>query len=147
MSHLAQYHASPGQLGNDSPKLPHSPSGSPTLRKRRAWPSLGRVPRGWTTQPAPPESDGMFPTTTMRTLALDATSTSSWVIASVALLAVVLIGLLQRNLRDRRRLAATTAQLSESESRLRRLAESVPAGIFQTDAQGRRLYVNPKLVE
>jgi diguanylate cyclase (GGDEF)-like protein/PAS domain S-box-containing protein len=59
----------------------------------------------------------------------------------------VLVAFLALNRRDRRRLAATTAQLAESESRLRMMAETVPAGIFHIDAAGRRLYVNPKLTE
>src|SRR3954449_2027788 len=82
------------------------------------------------------------------TSALDASSVSSWVGGALAVVAIgVLVGLLQLNLRDRRRLAATTVQLAESEARMRRLAEAVPAGIFQSDAQGRRVYVNPKLIE
>ena len=75
-------------------------------------------------------------------------SVSPWVIAAIALVAViVLVTLLWLNRRDRRRLAATTEKLADSEARLRELAETVPAGIFQTDAQGRRLYVNPWLAE
>src|SRR3954454_22161754 len=75
-------------------------------------------------------------------------TTSSWIVAAVALtVTVVLVLLLLVNRRDRRRLAATTEKLAASEARMRELAESVPAGIFQTDAQGRRVYVNPKLAE
>ena len=60
---------------------------------------------------------------------------------------VVLAAVLGVSRRDRKRLAATTAMLAESESRLRMMAETVPAGIFHIDPQGRRLYVNPKLTE
>jgi diguanylate cyclase (GGDEF)-like protein/PAS domain S-box-containing protein len=69
-------------------------------------------------------------------------------ITAAALVAVaILVLLLWQNRRDRRRLAATTAQLAESESRLRMLAETVPAGIFHVAADGSRIYVNPKLTE
>jgi diguanylate cyclase (GGDEF)-like protein/PAS domain S-box-containing protein len=73
----------------------------------------------------------------------------TWIIAAAifASVATVLVGLLLVNRRGRRRLAATTAQLAESESRLRQLAETVPAGIFHVAADGRRLYVNPRLLE
>src|SRR3954471_15748783 len=75
-------------------------------------------------------------------------TTSSWIVAGLAIaVAVVLVTLLVLNRRDRRRLAATTEQLAASEARLRQLAETVPAGIFQTDAEGKRLYVNPRLVD
>src|SRR3954452_19875729 len=75
-------------------------------------------------------------------------TTSSWIVAGLAVaVAVVLVTLLVLNRRDRRRLAATTEQLAASEARLRQLAETVPAGIFQTDAEGKRLYVNPRLVD
>src|SRR3954449_6814436 len=74
-------------------------------------------------------------------------TTSSLIVAGLAVaVAAVLVLLLLLNRRDRRRLAATTEQLAASEARMRRLAETVPAGIFQTDAQGKRLYVNPRLV-
>ncbi|MDQ1694671.1 MAG: hypothetical protein QOJ03_24, partial [Frankiaceae bacterium] len=80
--------------------------------------------------------------------AASAASTSSWIVAGFALSAVaVLVGLLLLNRRDRQRLAATTAQLADSESRLRQLAETVPAGIFHAGVDGRRLYVNPRLLE
>src|SRR4051795_3867675 len=73
-------------------------------------------------------------------------TTSSWIVAGLAVaVAVVLVTLLVLNRRDRRRLAATTEQLAASEARLRQLAETVPAGIFQTDAEGKRLYVNPRV--
>src|SRR4051794_35000431 len=75
-------------------------------------------------------------------------TTSSMIVAGLAVaIAVVLVMLLLMNRRDRRRLAATTEQLAASESRLRQLAETVPAGIFQTDAQGKRVYVNPRLAD
>src|SRR3954464_7565944 len=75
-------------------------------------------------------------------------TTSSWIVAGVSIaVAVVLVTLLVLNRRDRRRLAATTEQLAASEARRRQLAETVPAGIFQTDAEGKRLYVNPRLVD
>src|SRR3954452_10465328 len=75
-------------------------------------------------------------------------TTSSWIVAGLAVaVAVVLVTLLVLNRRDRRRLAATTEQLAASESRLRQLAETVPSGIFQTDAEGQRLYVNPRLAD
>jgi len=60
---------------------------------------------------------------------------------------IVLAAILGVSRRDRKRLAATTAMLAESESRLRMMAETVPAGIFHIDNEGRRLYVNPKLTE
>src|SRR4051812_47326525 len=60
---------------------------------------------------------------------------------------VVLAAVLGVSRRDRKRLAATTTMLAESESRLRMMAETVPAGIFHIDSEGRRLYVNPKLTE
>src|SRR4051812_25163558 len=75
-------------------------------------------------------------------------TTSSLIVAGLAVsVAVILVLLLLVNLRGRRRLAATTEQLAASESRLRQLAETVPAGIFQADAEGRRVYVNPRLVD
>jgi diguanylate cyclase (GGDEF)-like protein/PAS domain S-box-containing protein len=76
------------------------------------------------------------------------TTTSSWIVAGIAVaVVVVLVTLLVLNRRDRRRLAATTEQLAASEARLRRLAETVPAGIFQTDGRGKRVYVNPRLAD
>src|SRR5438270_13954184 len=76
------------------------------------------------------------------------TTTSSLIVAGIALAAaIVLVLLLVLNRRDRRRLAAATEQLRASESRLRELAETVPAGIFQTDAEGKRLYANPRLID
>src|SRR4051812_3377655 len=75
-------------------------------------------------------------------------ATSSLIVAGLAVaIAGVLVLLLVLNRRDRRRLAATTEQLAASEARLRELAESVPAGIFQTDAAGKRLYANPRLID
>src|SRR3954464_668012 len=75
-------------------------------------------------------------------------TTSSLIVAGLAIsVAVILVLLLLVNLRGRRRLAATTEQLAAREARLRPLAETVPAGIFQTDAEGRRVYVNPRLVD
>ena len=69
-------------------------------------------------------------------------------ITAAAFVAVVILGfLLWQNHRGRRRLAATTAQLADSESRLRMLAETVPAGIFHIAVDGARLYVNPQLIE
>jgi diguanylate cyclase (GGDEF)-like protein/PAS domain S-box-containing protein len=69
-------------------------------------------------------------------------------ITAAALVAVaILVTLLLINRRDRRALARTTTQLAESEARLRQVAETVPAGIFHIAADGRRLYVNPRLVE
>ncbi len=90
----------------------------------------------------------MAASTTPALVASGALATSSWAVAAVALAAVaILVGLLVVNRRDRRRLAQTSARLAESEARLRQVAETVPAGIFQTDAEGRRLYVNPRLAE
>src|SRR5437763_12012126 len=60
---------------------------------------------------------------------------------------VILVMLLWQNRGDRARLARTTAALADSESRLRMLAETVPAGIFQVAADGTRLYANPRLTE
>ncbi|HET7312380.1 MAG TPA: EAL domain-containing protein [Mycobacteriales bacterium] len=75
-------------------------------------------------------------------------TTSSWIVAGVALAVTgVLVLLLVLNRRDRRRLAATTEQLAASEARMRELAETVPSGIFQTDAEGKVLYANPRLVQ
>jgi len=69
-------------------------------------------------------------------------------ITTAALAAVaILVTLLVINRRDRRALTRTTAQLAESEARLRQVAETVPAGIFHIDADGRRIYVNPRLIE
>jgi diguanylate cyclase (GGDEF)-like protein/PAS domain S-box-containing protein len=83
-----------------------------------------------------------------RDLALDSASTSSWVLVGMAFATIaVLVWLLLLNLRARRRLAETSTQLADSEAKMRRLAETVPAGIFQADAQGRRVYVNPRLAE
>jgi diguanylate cyclase (GGDEF)-like protein/PAS domain S-box-containing protein len=59
----------------------------------------------------------------------------------------VLVVLLALNQRSRRRLADTTARLTESESRLRQLAETVPAGIFHMGVDFQRLYANPRLIE
>src|SRR4051812_50180140 len=71
-------------------------------------------------------------------------TTSSWIVAGLSIaVAVVLVTLLVLNRRDRRRLAATTEQLAASEARLRQLAETVPAGIFPTHAEGERGYVQP----
>src|SRR4051795_7645849 len=75
-------------------------------------------------------------------------TTSSLIVAGLSVsVAVILVLLLLVNRRGRRRLAATTEQLAASEARLRQLAETVPAGIFQADAEGRRVYVNPRLVD
>ena len=75
-------------------------------------------------------------------------ATSSWFVATIALVAVgVLVTLLLLNRRSGQQLAATTAQLAASESRLRQLAETVPAGIFHMRANGERIYVNPRLIE
>src|SRR5436305_14923720 len=69
-------------------------------------------------------------------------------ITAAAFVAVaILVGLLVLNRRDRRTLALRTAQLAESEARWRRIAETVPAGIFHIAPDGRRLYVNPKLTQ
>jgi len=74
-------------------------------------------------------------------------STTATVDAAVLLAAAVLAVLLVLNYRARRRLAETTARLGESESRLRQLAETVPAGIFHMGADFGRIYANPRLVE
>src|SRR5437660_636220 len=67
-------------------------------------------------------------------------------ITTAALVAVaILVTLLVINRRDRRMLALRTAQLADSEARWRRLAETVPAGIFHIAPDGRRIYVTPKL--
>src|SRR3954447_11491651 len=69
-------------------------------------------------------------------------------VTTAALVAVaILVTLLIINRRDRRMLALRTSQLAESEARWRRLAETVPAGIFHIAPDGRRLYVNPKLTQ
>jgi diguanylate cyclase (GGDEF)-like protein/PAS domain S-box-containing protein len=69
-------------------------------------------------------------------------------VTAAAFVAVaILVALLVRNRRDRRMLALRTAQLADSEARWRRLAETVPAGIFHVAPDGRRLYANPKLTE
>src|SRR3954468_14155988 len=69
-------------------------------------------------------------------------------ITTAALVAVaILVALLIVNRRDRRMLALRTSQLAESEARWRRLAETVPAGIFHVAPDGRRIYVNPKLTQ
>src|SRR6476659_2193650 len=69
-------------------------------------------------------------------------------ITIAALVAVaILVALLLLIRRDRRMLALRTAQLAESEARWRRLAETVPAGIFHIAPDGRRIYVNPKLTQ
>src|SRR3954467_8144606 len=68
--------------------------------------------------------------------------------AALALaVALILVTLLMINRRDRRTLAATTEQLAGRGAGLREIAETVPAGIFQTDATGRRVYVNPRLAD
>src|SRR3954452_10158347 len=75
-------------------------------------------------------------------------TTSSWIVAGLAVaVAVVLVTLLVLNRRDRRRLAATTEQLAASQARLGQRAQTVAAGSFQTDAEGKRLYANPRLVD
>ena len=43
-----------------------------------------------------------------------------------------------------REVAARTADLAKSEGRFRKLSESSPIGIFQTDAAGKCLYTNPR---
>src|SRR4051795_4083962 len=69
-------------------------------------------------------------------------------VTTAALVAVaILVTLLIVNRRDRRMLALRTSQLAESEARWRRLAETVPAGIFHVAPDGRRIYVNPKLTQ
>src|SRR3954468_8694024 len=69
-------------------------------------------------------------------------------ITTAALVAVaILVALLIVNRRDRRMLALRTTQLAESEARWRRLAETVPAGIFHVAPDRRRIYVNPKLTQ
>src|SRR4051812_1874646 len=69
-------------------------------------------------------------------------------ITTAALVAVaILVTLLVVNHRGRRMLALRTTQLAESEARWRRLAETVPAGIFHVAPDGRRIYVNPKLTQ
>jgi diguanylate cyclase (GGDEF)-like protein/PAS domain S-box-containing protein len=67
--------------------------------------------------------------------------------AALLVAVVVLVVVLVLNQRSRRRLADTTARLAESESRLRHLAETVPAGIFHMGVDFERLYANPRLVE
>jgi diguanylate cyclase (GGDEF)-like protein/PAS domain S-box-containing protein len=74
-------------------------------------------------------------------------STTVSVEVAVLVTLVVLAVLLVLNDRSRRRLAETTDRLSESESRLRQLAETVPAGIFHMGVDFQRLYANPRLVE
>ena len=69
------------------------------------------------------------------------------VAAAAVVLAAVLGVLLALNYRSRRRLAETTARLAGSESRLRQLAETVPAGIFHMGVGFERLYANPRLIE
>src|SRR5947209_11265311 len=67
-------------------------------------------------------------------------------ITAAALVAVaILVALLVVNRRSRRTLALRTAHLADSEARWRRLAETVPLGIFHVGPDGRRIYVNPKL--
>src|SRR3954451_2682599 len=69
-------------------------------------------------------------------------------ITTAALVAVAILAmLLIVNRRDRRMLALRTTQLADSEARWRRLAETVPAGIFHVAPDGRRIYVNPKLTQ
>src|SRR3954465_12745675 len=69
-------------------------------------------------------------------------------VTTAALVAVaILVTLLIINRRDRRMLALRTTQLAESEARWRRLAETVPSGIFHVGPDGRRIYVNPKLTQ
>jgi diguanylate cyclase (GGDEF)-like protein/PAS domain S-box-containing protein len=81
-----------------------------------------------------------------RTLAF--VSATAALVDTGALVAAVVLGvLLALNYRSRRRLSETTARLSESESRLRQLAETVPAGIFHMGVNFQRLYANPRLVE
>jgi diguanylate cyclase (GGDEF)-like protein/PAS domain S-box-containing protein len=67
--------------------------------------------------------------------------------AAAVVAVVILVLLLVLNGRARLALARTSAQLAESEARWRRLAETVPAGLFHVAPDGRRLYVNPKLTE
>src|SRR4051795_2684082 len=69
-------------------------------------------------------------------------------ITAAALVAVaILVALLIVNRRGRKTLALRTAQLADSEARWRRLAETVPLGIFHVGPDGRRIYVNPKLTQ
>ena len=74
-------------------------------------------------------------------------STTATVEAGVLLAVIVLAVLLVLNYRARRRLAETTARLGESESRMRQLAETVPAGIFHMGVDFERIYANPRLIE
>src|SRR4051795_1806324 len=69
-------------------------------------------------------------------------------ITAAALVAVaILVALLVVNRRGRKTLALRTAQLAESEARWRRLAETVPLGIFHIGPNGRRIYANPTLTQ
>jgi diguanylate cyclase (GGDEF)-like protein/PAS domain S-box-containing protein len=80
--------------------------------------------------------------------ASDSAAASSWIVAGLALaVVVILVLMLAVNRRGNRRLSAAAEQLAASEARMRELAETVPAGIFQTDAQGRRVFVNPRLAQ
>src|SRR5437764_12173264 len=69
-------------------------------------------------------------------------------VTTAALVAVaILVTLLVINRRGRRMLALRTTQLADSEARWRRLAETVPSGIFHVGPDGRRIYVNPTLTQ
>ncbi|MDX6286303.1 MAG: hypothetical protein QOG53_1788 [Frankiales bacterium] len=61
---------------------------------------------------------------------------------------VTLLCVLSIRLRHGKREISTAGdELRRTEERFRRLSESSPLGIFELDAEGRRIYANPRLIE
>ena len=77
------------------------------------------------------------------------TSPSATLMIDLALTVAAVAALLVLITRLRHQQAAVSAagdNLKRSEERFRRLAESSPLGIFELDANGTRVYANPKLL-
>src|SRR4051812_29868204 len=101
---------------------PYSRSGAREAADGRADPHV----------PATSRAQGMHASTTTAThLAPVSAPTSSWIVVAglAAAIVCILVIMLLVNRRDRHRLAAVADKLPASESRLRELAETVPAGI------------------
>src|SRR3954451_23152523 len=78
------------------------------------------------------------------------TSPSATVMIDLTLSVAVLVVLafLWVRIRHTQQAAVSAASdLKRSEERFRRLAESSPLGIFELDAQGKRVYANPRLLD
>src|SRR3954454_16759721 len=76
-------------------------------------------------------------------------SASSVTVLDLAI-SVVLLGtlifLVVSHRRQHRAIVDADAELSRTDERFRRLADSSPVGIFELDAEGRRIYTNPRVL-